>query len=103
MLFDSSTKEWTAMGAQGSHTSWSHDGKFLYFKQKENSEQHIGERIARIRISDLKVETVAEVKNVGRLTTGTITDWLGLAPDDSPLLARDISSQEIYALEMQWP
>jgi hypothetical protein len=25
--------------------------------------------------------------------------WTGLAPDDSPLLLRDISSQEIYAIE----
>jgi hypothetical protein len=26
-----------------------------------------------------------------------------LAPDDSPLVTRDISTQEIYALEMDWP
>jgi hypothetical protein len=40
---------------------------------------------------------------VGRETTGTWGEWFGFAPDDSPLLARDISTQEIYALEMQWP
>jgi hypothetical protein len=28
--------------------------------------------------------------------------WFGLAPDGSPLLACDISTQEIYALEMDW-
>jgi hypothetical protein len=27
-------------------------------------------------------------------------DWF---PDGSPLFARDISAQEIYALEMEWP
>jgi hypothetical protein len=27
----------------------------------------------------------------------------GLAPDDSPLVARNISTQEIYGLEMDWP
>jgi hypothetical protein len=30
-------------------------------------------------------------------------DWLGLAPDDSPLFARDISTSEIYALDVEWP
>jgi len=39
----------------------------------------------------------------GRLTAGTITGWFGLAPDDSPLFARDISTSEIYELEMDWP
>jgi len=40
---------------------------------------------------------------VGRWTAGPDVHWFGLAPDDSPLVARDIGSQEIYALEMQWP
>jgi hypothetical protein len=44
-----------------------------------------------------------EIEKVGRLTTGTFTDWFGLAPDDSLLFARDISATEVYALEIQWP
>jgi len=44
-----------------------------------------------------------EEKNVGRMTTGTIVPWLGLAPDDSPLFARDIGTQEIYALDVDLP
>jgi hypothetical protein len=43
-----------------------------------------------------------EVKKVGRLTTGAY-DRFDLAPDDSPLFARDIGTQEIYALEIDWP
>jgi hypothetical protein len=37
------------------------------------------------------------------VATGIHGQWFGLAPDDSPLFARDISTQEIYALEMDWP
>jgi hypothetical protein len=37
------------------------------------------------------------------LNTGTIADWFDVAPDDSPLFARDTRTQEIYALEMSWP
>jgi hypothetical protein len=34
---------------------------------------------------------------------GTITGWSGLAPDDSPVVARAISRQEVYALKLQRP
>jgi hypothetical protein len=49
------------------------------------------------------MEDVAELNKVGRRAAGTSGQWFALAPDESPLLARDISTQEIYALEMQWP
>lgn len=29
--------------------------------------------------------------------------WVGLAPDDSPLLMRDRSTQEIYSLDVRFP
>ena len=29
--------------------------------------------------------------------------WCSLAPDDSPLVLRDVGSQEIYALDLQLP
>ena len=64
--------------------------------------KHIGECIVRLRLSDRKVENIVDVKDVGRLTTGTNIDWLGLAPDDSPLFARDTSTSEIFALDVEW-
>lgn len=103
MLFEVSTQKWTKVcSAPVGYPIWSHDGKYLYFKYYSvpNSDYY---RIVRLRLSDRKIENVAELGNVGRLTTGTFAEWFGLAPDDSPLFARDISTQEIYALEMQWP
>ena len=38
-----------------------------------------------------------------RLPIGFAGIWCGLAPDDSPLLLRDVGSQEIYALDLQLP
>ena len=29
--------------------------------------------------------------------------WLGLAPDDSPLLLKDMGSQEVVALDVDFP
>jgi hypothetical protein len=43
------------------------------------------------------------MRKVGRMTAGGFDSWFGLAPEDSPLVTRDISTQEIYALEMDWP
>ena len=54
-------------------------------------------------MEDAKIENVVDLKDVGRVTTGTFVDWFGLAPDDSPLFARDMSTQEIYAIEVEWP
>ena len=79
---------------------WSHDGKYLYFRNDAPDKPY---RIVRLRMSDRKIEDVAELSKVGRGTVGTWGQWFGLAPDESPLLARDISTQEIYALEMEWP
>ena len=80
---------------------WSHDGKYIYFEHFSAPDN--GYRIVRLRPGDEKIETVADVSKVGRWTAGTIGQWFGLAPDDAPLVARDISTQEIYALELQRP
>jgi DNA-binding winged helix-turn-helix (wHTH) protein/Tol biopolymer transport system component len=99
MLFDFVTQKWTeAFGSEIGYLLWSHDGEYIYFQDTRNAE-----RIVRLRLSDRKLENIVDIKNVGRLTTGTFVDWFGLAPDDSPLFARDISTAEIYALDVQWP
>jgi hypothetical protein len=47
----------------------------------------------RVRIRDRKIERVADLKNFRQ--GGYYTVWLGMAPDDSPLLPRDTGTQEI--------
>jgi Tol biopolymer transport system component/DNA-binding winged helix-turn-helix (wHTH) protein len=104
MLFDFSTQKWTeAFGSEVGYLWWSREGKYIYFQDKGDSARGARNHVVRLRLSDRKIENIVDVKNVGRLTTGTIVDWFGLAPDDSPLFARDISTAEIYALEMDWP
>jgi eukaryotic-like serine/threonine-protein kinase len=101
MLFDTSTQKWTKpCDCQVGYPMWSHDGKYLYFRHSPAPDK--ADRIVRFRMSDRKIEDVAEISKIGRDTTGSWGQWFGLAPDDSPLLARDISTREIYALEMQW-
>ena len=78
---------------------WSRDSRYVYFK----SELETGPVVYRVRISDHKVEQVANLKAL-RLANGSeLTNWMGLAPDGSPLFVRDVGSQEIYALDWEAP
>jgi Tol biopolymer transport system component len=104
MLFDLTTQKWTeAFGSTIGWENWSRDGRFIYFVNYHNPVEGFHNRVVRLRVNDRKIENIVDVQNVGRRTNGTFAAWFGLAPDDSPLFARDISSQEIYALEMDWP
>jgi len=97
LLFDFQTQQWSELGKGNfAFPSWSSDGRFIYFLQAPDNPA-----VLRVRISDRKVERVADLKNLP--ITGYYGVWLGLAPDDSPLLLRDAGTQDIYALDWDAP
>lgn len=99
MLFDTSTNRWSSLveGKQVSYNEWSHDGKYVYMHE---SREGTGEMV-RVRIKDRALEDVVNLKDFPQL--GDIfAGWIGLTPDDSPLLMRDRSVQEIYALDLRF-
>ena len=56
----------------------------------------------RVRVlADHKLEQVARLKDF-RQPTGW-GSWVGVAPDDSPLLLRDTGTQDIYSLDWEAP
>jgi serine/threonine protein kinase/Tol biopolymer transport system component len=102
MLYDVATQSWAEIfGSLAGYETWSHDGKYIYFEGLTAADTSF--RVLRLRLSDRKIEEVADMRKVGRITAGGFDTWFGLAPDNSPLVARDISTQEIYALEIDWP
>ena len=87
---------------------WSPDGRYiaalrvgpeilLVFDSAENAPN-----LYRVQIADKKLEQVASLRGMRLAPTlgGLLT---GLAPDDSPLVLRDVGSQEIYALDLELP
>jgi Tol biopolymer transport system component/DNA-binding winged helix-turn-helix (wHTH) protein len=100
MLFDFTTQQWTQLiDDSDGYPTWSHDGQYIYFL---GGDAHWSETINRIRLLDRRAEKIVDLKDQSR--SGSIgVEWFGLAPDDSPLVATDISTNEIYALDVQWP
>jgi Tol biopolymer transport system component len=98
LLFDFRTQKWTELATLNiGYPSWSKDGRFVYFNLLSTQEPFI----LRIRISDRRVERVASLK--GLPGVGNFGVWVGLTPDDSPLVLRDTGTQEIYALDWEAP
>jgi serine/threonine protein kinase/Tol biopolymer transport system component len=95
MLFDFAAQKWSEIAKVNlGFPNWSKNGDYIYFLHEENDPA-----VMRVHISDHKVERVADLKNFRQ--AGYFSIWLGLAPDDSPLLLRDTGTQEIYALDWQ--
>ncbi len=98
LLYDFKTQKWSELATMNmAYPNWSHDGAFVYFSSLVGSNPGI----YRVQISNRKVEQVASV--TGLRTTGLVAGWLGLGPDDSPLMLRDIGAQDIYAFDWQAP
>ncbi|HXP15794.1 MAG TPA: hypothetical protein VN868_01750, partial [Terriglobales bacterium] len=97
MLFDFSTQKWSELAqASVGFPQWSADGKYVYFDTGYSAEPAIN----RVRLADRKVERVASFKGLRRVITPWVS-WSGLTPDGSPLLMRDIGTQEVYALDFE--
>jgi len=67
--------------------------------KNENEERQPADRV---RVADRKLERLADLKGFRRVVSGWLP-WSGVTPDGAPLLLRDISSQEVYALDFEAP
>ncbi|NOT58801.1 MAG: serine/threonine-protein kinase [Acidobacteria bacterium] len=99
VLFDLTTKQWTSLtDLAASYPQLSRDGKYLYFVNQLRSDA----ALLRLRLSDRKVERWADLTKLQIVPTDR-GRWMGLAPDDSPLVLRDVGAKDIYALEWNTP
>jgi eukaryotic-like serine/threonine-protein kinase len=95
MLFDFASQKWEEIAKISlGFPNWSKTGDYVYFLHEEDQPS-----VMRVRVRDRKLERAADLKNFRQ--AGYYGIWLGMAPDDSPLLLRDTGTQEIYALDWQ--
>jgi Tol biopolymer transport system component/DNA-binding winged helix-turn-helix (wHTH) protein len=99
MLFDTNTNQWSvlAVGELVAYNEWSHDGKYVYMRENSGG----AAELVRVRINDGVLEHVLSLKGFPQLAD-IFAVWVGLTPDDAPLLMRDRSVQEIYALDLRF-
>ena len=97
LLYDFTAGRWqTIAQVDVGYANWSKDGRYVYFNSA-------GRDFYRVRMSDHKVERLVSLGDYGRLAVGRFGWWTGLAPDDSLLAVRDISTQEIHSLDIELP
>jgi eukaryotic-like serine/threonine-protein kinase len=95
MLFDVATQKWEEVAKISlGFPNWSKNSDYVYFLHEENEPS-----VMRVHIGDGKIERVADLKDFRQI--GYFGIWLGIAPDDSPLLLRDTGAQEVYALDWE--
>jgi Tol biopolymer transport system component len=99
MLFDFRTERWQQLAEiNASYPNWSADSQYLYFGvMSENKQSQY-----RMRIDDKKLERILSMPEALEEAI-SFALWYGMAPDGSTLVARDLSTQEIYALEWELP
>jgi serine/threonine protein kinase/Tol biopolymer transport system component/DNA-binding winged helix-turn-helix (wHTH) protein len=99
MLYDFKTQKWAGL-AEGpaGWPNWSRDGTYVYFGGSKGPDTVF----YRVRVSNGKVERLFSLSVKNLRQTGSF-GWFGLAPDDSPLLLRDTGTQEVYALDVEFP
>ena len=99
MLYDTTRKTWSTLAtALYGYENWSRDGKYLYAEDFSDSIDDI----VRIRVSDGQVDRLFSIKDLPR-GFDPWEFWVGLAPDDSVMIMRDRSTQEIYSLDVRFP
>jgi serine/threonine protein kinase/Tol biopolymer transport system component len=99
MLYDMEKKSWTQLAvSRFGFENWSHDGKYLYAEDYSDKTDDL----VRVSVANGKEERLLNLKEIPR-GFDPWEFWVGLAPDDSLLLMRDKSTQEVYSLDVRFP
>jgi eukaryotic-like serine/threonine-protein kinase len=104
LLFDFKSQQWRPLlsnvGAFG-YLTWSPDSAYLYFDTAATQDAGY----FRLRIKDSKLEKIVSLKEFRSFPNqyGGGSSWTGLGPGETLLLVRDLSTQEIYALDVDFP
>lgn len=101
MIFDFASRRWTELAQVNARgwEEWSHDGQSLFFKSS-NGQGEPG--IYRVRVRTHEVGQVASLKGF-REAAGLTGKWVGLSPDDSPLVVKDTGDEDVVSMDFHEP
>ena len=96
-VYDFNSGKWSLLASGGvAFPCWSRNGSYLYFVHY--TPDHA---IMLVGVHDRKVERVVDLE--GFNMAGHFGLWLGLAPDDSPLVLKDTGKEEAVAMDFIAP
>ena len=102
VLFDFKTGKWSdwinepeAIG----FPTWSRDGNYLYYDTISTDHP----TFRRVKVGQTRSEFVVDLRDLRRFSLTFVGAWSGLAPDGSSLFVRDLSTDEIYSLDLELP
>jgi dipeptidyl aminopeptidase/acylaminoacyl peptidase len=79
------------------YATWSHDGRAIY-----GLSLHDEWAVVRLGVGDRRLETVARLGAIVP-TAPSEQPWMGLDPDDAPLILRDTGVSDLYLLDWEAP
>jgi Tol biopolymer transport system component/DNA-binding winged helix-turn-helix (wHTH) protein len=96
LLYNFRARNWSTLANIWNVASlaWSGDSEYVYFVAS-------GPAIELYRVS-IATKRVEHLSSIG-VSGGGGGDWIGVAPDGSPLIIGDTRIDEVYALDVQWP
>jgi hypothetical protein len=101
LFFDFKTRKWSEPVTESANIgfpTWSRDSQYLYFD--EGGPQPA---FRRLKVGGARSESFFSLHGMQLFFSSVVGTWSGLAPDGSPLFARDTSTEEIYALDVDLP
>ena len=99
-VYDVATRKWQGLGdVSSAYPQWTADSQCVTFTNV--FEQSLP--VYRVCLADRKPQHIVDLRSIGKLAFGRFGPWTGVAPDGSILGLRDISNEEIYALDVKFP
>jgi hypothetical protein len=102
LLYDFTRRTWSVWVDEPEaigFPNWSADAKFLYYDTNFNRQS----TFRRVRVGETRSELVADLQSLRRYIAWPVFGWSGLAPDGSAVFTRDLSTDEIYGLDLDLP
>ena len=102
LLFDFQTQKWSDWIAEPGivgYPNWSQDGSYLYYENASTDHP----TFRRVKVGQTRSEFLVDLRGLHRYFAAPDFGWSGIAPDGSALFVRDLSTDEIYALDLDLP
>lgn len=102
MLFNFKTQKWSVWVSEPwiiGFPNWSQDGKYVYYDTTRSDHP----TFRRIKVGQTHSELLVDLKGLLQYEKPPAVKWSNVAPDGSALFVRDLSTDEIYALDLELP